>query len=53
LEYPGHNQKKNRVKPVLVGAPGSLKVSFGRNVDEGHDEERGECHDAKIGASMM
>jgi len=30
------------VKPALVGATGSLKVSFGRYADGGHDKEREE-----------
>jgi len=41
------------VKPTLVGAPSSPKVSFGRYADGGHDEERGEHHDIKIGALMV
>jgi len=40
LEYLGHNKKNNKVKPVLAGASGSSEVSFGRNIDGSHDEER-------------
>jgi len=41
------------VKPALVGALGSSEVSFGRYADGGHDEERGEHHDIKRGASIV
>ena len=49
----GHSKKNSRVKPALVGAPGSLEVSFGKYANEGHDKEKGEHHEVKIGASMV
>jgi len=53
LEYIGHSKKNSRVRLALVGAPCSSKVSFGKYANRGHDEERGECHDVKIGVLAM
>ena len=36
-----------------MGAPSSSKVSFGKYANGGHEKEREECHDIKIGASMV